>query len=255
MLTRIQNLSEFKTYILRKLGAPVITINVADEQVTDRVYDAIALFNEWHYDGMQEGYLPYSLVAQDILQDTSLKIDLGANNNIQTVVELINSQNTGALGLPNASLPASTYFAMSDALNSGQLNTSSYIATLEQIGDALWIFDKKEKVYWQNQRYIIVPAANTSRKVGDKLLFRVYYTIDPDSTDAYVYYNSRWLRDYAVALVKEQWGSNLLKYNTVPLPGGMTLNAEAILSGAQQDIATLKQELENYKLNPLTVWA
>ena len=58
--------SELINYCKRKLGAPVLEINVADEQIEDCVDDAIQLFQERHFDGVSQMYLKYQITQDDI---------------------------------------------------------------------------------------------------------------------------------------------------------------------------------------------
>ena len=60
------NKEEFKQYCLRKLGHPVIQINVSDEQIDDRVDEAISFFNDYHYNGSEHIYLKHQLTQTDI---------------------------------------------------------------------------------------------------------------------------------------------------------------------------------------------
>ena len=53
-------------YCLRKLGAPVLEVNVDDEQIDDLVDDAIQYFNERHYDGVEKMYLKYKITSDDV---------------------------------------------------------------------------------------------------------------------------------------------------------------------------------------------
>ncbi len=53
-------------------------------------------------------------------------------------------------------------------------------------------------------------------------------------------YNDLWLKEYAVALTQLAWGRNLTKYNSVQMPGGVTLNGEAIKEEANQNIKILR---------------
>ena len=57
--------NEFKDWVLRKLGAPVIDINVSDEQVEDRIDEAIDYWRDYHYNGSQLVYLKHQLTQTD----------------------------------------------------------------------------------------------------------------------------------------------------------------------------------------------
>ena len=79
--------------------------------------------------------------------------------------------------------------------------------------------------------------------IGDYIIIEGWTFLDPDTyTDVY---NDRFLKQYATALIKQQWGNNLKKFEGVQLPGGVTLNGQKIYEEAVEEIDNLKAEAKD----------
>jgi len=234
---------EFKGYILRKLGAPVIEINVSDEQVEDRVDEAISFWRDYHYNGSQLVYIKHAITQDDIdngyitlptrllgisrVFDLQTSIASGAGMfNVQYQYVLNNIRDITGYGIQN-------YYM-----------TMSYIEFLQEmlVGKPLIRFNKII-----NKLYIDVDQTNWT--VGDYIIIEAYDIID-DAEYAEVW-QDRWLQNYAATLVKENWGANLTKFVGMQLVGGVTFNGEQILAEAKEERLRMEEEAIG-NLQPLT---
>ena len=85
--------------------------------------------------------------------------------------------------------------------------------------------------------------------IGDYIIVEGWSTLDPDTyTDVY---SDVWLKKYATALIKQQWGTNLKKFEGVLLPGGVTLNGQIIYNEAVEELKELKEEVQNMYQLPI----
>jgi hypothetical protein len=234
---------EFKDYVLRKLGAPVIEINVSEEQIDDRVDEAVSFWRDYHYNGSQLVYLKHAITQDDI--------------------------DNGYITLPTRLLGISKVFDLQTSISSGVgmfnvqyqyvLNnirditgyniqnyymTMSYIEFLQEmlVGKPLIRFNKHV-----NKLYVDVDQKIWT--VGDFIIIEAYDIIDP--AEYAEVWQDRWLQNYTAALVKENWGANLTKFVGMQLVGGVTFNGEQILQEAREERQRMEEEAVN-SLQPLT---
>jgi len=238
---------EFKAKVLRQLGAPVIEINVADDQVEDCVEEALKYFQDYHYDGSEHSYYHYKLTADDI-ENKYITIP----NNIIGITKIYSLQ-TQAYSLYNADMWSGGYqmafdFAYnfaSGSITTYYMNQMSY-EFLNQIlvGQVPLRFNRHvDKLY--------IDYDWKQFNVDDYIMLDCYTAVD--STQVW---NDRWLLRYCAAKVKLIWGSNLSKFEGVQLPGGVTMNGTKIYDDAAQEVEKLEQEMiSNYSIPPRDVVA
>ena len=256
--TRITTRSEFIDYCLRRLGHPVIEINVDDEQIDDRVNDALQLFGEYGAEGSFRAYVPMTM-TQLIIDRGYIDFDIDTiqgiddPNNILNVVRVfpIDDQVSGV-----------NFFDVKYQMRLNDmwdLNTGiGDLAYYEQMQQYLSTIDMKLTGQPQIQ---FTRAGNTLNifgdisgtkgdlQVGDKILMEMYFTTDANNNGKI--YNNIFLKEYATALIKEQWGQNLIKFEGMVLPGGVTLNGRQILEDARQEIEVIRQRIYNeYDIPP-----
>ncbi len=231
-------------YCLRRLGAPVTEINVDDEQISDRIDDAIEYFQEYHFDGVEKVFLKKILTQEDIEHEY-----LTVDNAIISVLRVLpipnfNAFQTGFFNeeyqlrlndLENMQSSAIINWAMSQT-------NFSLIEHLFSIQPTMLFNRKQDKVYletdWANKF-----------SVGTILIVEAYRALDP-STYPQVY-NDAFLKKYATALIKQQWGSNLKKFTGVVLPGGISLDGQTIFTEATEEITKMEEEMNlKYELPP-----
>ena len=212
----------YKQYCLRNLGSPVIDVNVDDEQLEDRIDEALQYYRDYHYDGTIHDYVKHQITAEDI---TNQYITIGEH--IQGIVRVFDIDDTGvgASSLFNVryQIHLNDLYQFSSATYAPYVSAMTNIATMEEI------FVGKQPMDWDD----IV--------VGEFIIIEVYRTTDPDTyTDVW---NDRWLLRYGTALFKRQWGENLSKFAGVQLPGGITLDGPRIMSEAREEIQKLEEEM------------
>lgn len=233
---------EFKEYVLRKIGAPVIQINVSDEQIDDRVDEAISFWRDYHYSGAQLIYLKHELSQQDI-DNGYIEVPerlLG----ISRIFDLSSSISTGA-GFFNVQYQ----FVLNNLSDITGYNIQHYWQSMQYlefmqeilVGKPLVRYNRHvNKLYLDVQKDLLVP--------GEYIIVEAYDIIDPDEySDVW---KDRWLQNYASALIREQWGLNLTKFTNMQLVGGVQFNGEQILSEAKQDRKEMEEEAVN-NLQPL----
>lgn len=234
---------EFKDYVLRKIGAPVIQINVSDEQIEDRIDEAISFWRDYHYAGSQLVYLKHQLTQEDI-DNGYIEVPpqlLG----VVRIFDLSSSLSTGS-GMFNV-----TYqFVLNNISDIVGYNVQHYYMSMQHIqflqevlvGRPLVRFNRNiNRLYIDVTKDLLVP--------GEYVIVEAYDIIDGETyTDVW---NDRWLQNYASALIREQWGLNLTKFTNMQLVGGVQFNGEQILSEAKAD----RKEMEDnaiQSLQPLT---
>jgi hypothetical protein len=246
-MSSVNNRKEFKDYCLRRLGFPVIDINVDDDQVEDRIDDALQFWQDYHFDGLQKVYYIKKLQQADIDQKY---IDLSdvkdASNNsleivgISRIFPVQDSSATINMFDLRYQLRLNELYDFTSASYINYTLTQQHLRTLELM------FTGEIPIRFQRhmQRLNIDWAWGSSQApVGTVVVAEAYAVINPE-----VYgkvWSDRWLKKYATALIKKQWGANLQKFNNLQLPGGVTLNADKIIEEAVAEITALEEDMEN----------
>lgn len=234
--------TELKDWCLRKLGFPVIEINVEDDQVEDRIDEALSYYWDYHFDGTSKEYYKWVITADD------------KTNRYLTVPENI--------------IGAVKVFDIGDALSTNNLFNIRYQIALNDLYD-LTSFNQSLLTYYTNMQHIqFIEELLVGRQpirynrhinrlyidmdwekvnTGDYIIAEAYQIVDPE---VYVdVYKDRWLQNYATAKIKYQWGTNLSKFEGLRLPGDVTFNGQQILQDAREEIQLLEQEmLTSYSL-------
>ena len=226
---------EYKQYCLRNLGSPVIDVNVDDEQLEDRIDEALQYYRDYHYDGTIHDYVKHQITAEDIANEF---IPIGEH--IQGIVRVFDIDDTGvgASSLFNVryQIHLNDLYQFSSATYAPYVSAMTNIATMEEIFVGKQPIDFNRHV---NKLFIRMDFSELT--VGEFIIIEVYRTTDPDvHTDVW---NDRWLLRYGTALFKRQWGENLSKFAGVQLPGGITLDGPRIMSEAREEISNLEQEM------------
>ena len=241
------NREELKQFCLRKLGKPVIEINVADEQLEDRIDDALKMYHDFHYDGIERVIIKHE-ISQDNIDNGFIELS-DAVISIETILDL----NTGS---SSEILFDAEYHMTWDALyafNSTPASLQHYAATKENINLINEMLNGRKPLRYRrhtDKLYIDMDWSNIS--VGSYIVIQAYQIINPDEYQQV--WADRWLREYTTELFREQWGHNLSKYSGVQMPGGVTFNGSEILSEAQTRLRELEEELRNTYEEPPTFY-
>lgn len=223
----------FKNTCLRKLGAPVLQIEVDDMQIEDCIDQALSYYWDYHWDGAEKIYLKHQIADEDIANKYITLSDL-----ITGVVRILD---LGMFNSPSQLFNVKYQIAMSDLFNlsSGSI-IPYYIARqhLELMQELLGSYPEIQFNRHTNKLYLYTDW-NTILK-DSYIVVECYRVLDPNVyTDIW---KDRWLIEYGTALMREQWGHNLSKFN-LTLPGNVTFNGASLLQEAQQKIQELRDEL------------
>jgi hypothetical protein len=226
---------QFKEYILRRLGAPVIDINVDDEQVEDRIDDALLKFRDYHFDGMQHAYLPYQVQQADINnQYITLPEDFVG---VTRVFDINDSYS--AMNLFNIRYQ----LHLNELFNISSVSVTPYVVAMRHIEFLEEVFVGKKPIrYNRNTDKLYIDMNwNDDVRAGQYIIIDGYREVNP--TENPDVWNEPWLRKYTTALVKLQWGENLKKFEGMNLPGGVTFNGQKIWEEANEEINKLEDEV------------
>jgi len=240
---------QLKDYCLRKLGFPVIDINVDDDQLEDRIDDALQKFRDYHYDGTEEIYLAHQVTSGDIA-NTYIQV----SDNISGVTRLLpissgsisssSSQGFNIFDI-NYQIRLNDFYNLLSSSYTYYVIAREHLAMLDMIvtGEIPFSYNKKT-----NQINLYMDWEGRLA-VGDYIVFQATRIVDPATY--YKVYNDSWLKSYTTALFKMQWGNNLSKYTNYTLPGGLVVNGEKIYTDAVAEIELLHTKLrEEYELPP-----
>lgn len=232
--------SAFKEYCLRKLGKPVIEINVDDDQVEDRVDEALKYYWDYHFDGSEKIYYKHQITANNV---TDKYITMPENiNGVVRIFDISNASMSTNLFDIRYQIALNDLYTLTSTSMIPYYMMFQHIQLMEQM-----LVGSQPIRYSRHKDRLYVDMDWTKLKVGDFMIVEAYEIIDPDVyTDAW---GDRWLALYATALIKQQWGSNLTKFSGLTLPGGVQFNGDKIYNDATTDIENLEKEmLSGYSL-------
>ena len=273
----ITNRIEFKDYCLRRLGAPVLEINVSHEQIEDAIDDGIQLYQERHFDGVERMYLKYKITQADIDRGTGKNTD-----GVGIVTTTVNSSAVSGLGTVTSNWYETSNFIevpdpvigiekifkfdtssisggmfsikyqlfMNDLYYFNSVNLLQYAMTKSYLEDIDHLLTTDKQVRFnkrQDRLYLDIDWGSES--VDNWIVLDCYRALDPTSFTQV--YNDPFLKLYLTALMKRQWGQNLIKFRGVKLPGGIELNGREIFDDAEREIEGLRSRMSSeYELPP-----
>jgi hypothetical protein len=225
----------FKEYCLRKLGKPVIEINVDDDQIDDRIDECIRYYWDYHFDGTEKTYYKQAVTDQ-----------IKSDKYITLPENIIGAIRVFQIGDP--SIRASDMFniryqiALNDLYQLTTVSLLPYYMAMQHLGTITELLVGQQPIrYNRHTNKMHIDMDWTKIDVGQFLLIEAYEVIDPDTyTNAW---GDRWLQEYTTQKIKYQWGSNLTKFTGMVLPGGVQFNGEKILDDAEKAIEKLEQEM------------
>jgi hypothetical protein len=248
-MSTINTRQDFKDYCLRRLGAPVIDINVDDDQVEDRIDDALQYWQDYHFDGLQKVYYIKALSQEDVdnkyvNMDPSVTTD-AANNQLEIVgvsriFPIQDSQATINMFDLRYQLRLNELYDFTSASYINYTLTQQHLRSLE-----LMFTGEVPIRYQRHMKKLFIDWAwgSSQAPAGTVVIAECYAIINPDIYHGV--WQDRWLKEYATALIKRTWGNNLKKFDGVQLLGGVTLNGDKIYQEAADEIERLEKEMEN----------
>lgn len=266
---------ELIDYCKRRLGYPVLEINVADEQIDDLVDDALQLFQERHFDGVYPTFLKYQITQQDIDRGSAtLNKPVGFSTITESAPGLSTSftfrENSNYLEIPPSIIGVNKIFHydgsntitnnmfsvkyqlfLNDIYYWGTTELLTYSMVKTYLEDLNWLLTTQKQIRFnkkQGRLYLDVDWGALS--VGDFIIIDCYRTLDPN--DYPRVWNDFFLKKYLTALIKKQWGQNLIKFQGVKLPGGVELNGRQLYDDGQREIDQIMEKMSStYELPPL----
>ena len=251
-----------KTYCLRALGFGVIDINVSDDQVDDRLDEALQYFAQYHYDGIERMYLKHLITSADVTRargnsdatatdvvDTSVTATWSEGNNwipipnsVETVTRVLPFTDTG--GGSNM-FDVRYQLRLNDLYDFSSTSVIQYEMTMQNLDFLEHILVGETPIRFnqhQNRLYVDMDWENDITADVDYMIIECYRKLDPNSfTDIY---DDIYLKRYATALIKRQWGANLSKFSGVAMLGGVTMNGETIFSQATEELEKLEEQIQ-----------
>lgn len=223
-------------YCLRSLGEPVVEINIDDQQIEDRIDEAIEYFRQYHFDGIEKTYLKHVITQEDIDNKYLVVPDLvygisrvfPVASGTSTSKSIFDLQYQLRLNdLYDLTSTSITYYTM----------TMSHLALLDMTlnGHPIYRFNRL------NGKLYIDTIWQEKMEVGNYILVECYRALDP--TEAPKLYNDSWLKHYATSLIKKQWATNIKKFQGLQLPGGVTIDGDKLYVEATEEIKELETEI------------
>lgn len=240
-------------YCLRALGAPVVRINISEDQIDDRIDDALDMFINFHMDGAYREVYVHTITQEEI-DNKQFKLPSG----IMSIIGVYLPSDSNTFGANSGNLQMQAYFSdlisqtysTSGAFGAGM---SSYAISQNYLSSFNSIMPNsilRISVYKVHQEKLTIPDYKWSKaKVGDLLGLDCFKFDDPDSVGSV--FNDHWLKLYTTALIKKQWATNIGKFSNIPLVGGGMLNGEALLQQALQEISELELKLKDQYSLPI----
>jgi len=251
--------STFASYCKRALGFGVIDINVSDDQVDDRVDEALQYFAQYHYDGVEKMYLKYKITEADITRaranttttgtdtvDTSITSSFEEGNNfipmpssVVSVVQIFDFTNAVEQNM----FDIRYQLRLNDLYDFSSTSIIHYQMTMQQLDLLSHVLVGEVPIRFnQHQNRLYLDMDWEQMTADEYLIIECYRKIDPATyTDIF---DDIYLKRYATALIKKQWGANLSKFNGVATLGGVTMNGEQIYSQAIEEIQRLEEEIK-----------
>ena len=276
--------TEFKEYVLRRLGAPVLDVNLASEQCEDLIDDALQYFYERHFDGVSQCYLKYQITDDDVLRGearppgTSGATQTGITTTTVTQdmptkgsTDFSWYENSNYIPIPNhviginkifqydnaQSISVSNMFSfkyqlfLNDIYYWGQTDLLSYSMTMSYLETMNFLLNTHKQIRFnQRQDRLYLDVDWSDIKAKDYIIIDCWRTVDP--VDYPRVWNDSFLKPYATALFKKQWGQNLIKFQGVKLPGGIEFNGRQLYDDGQREIDEIISKMsQTYELPPL----
>jgi hypothetical protein len=270
---------ELIDYCKRQLGAPVLEINVADEQIDDIVDDAIQFFHERHFDGVINTYLKYQVTEDDVnrgrapsgsVASAGIATTTATANIVGTATTFTYKENSNFLQVPPSVIGINKIFRfdgtntttnnmfsvkyqlfLNDIYYWGSTELLTYAMVKTYLEDIDFLLNTEKQIRFnQRQDRLYLDIDWSSVAVGDWFIIDCYRTLDPN--DYSRVWNDSFLKRYLTSLIKKQWGQNLIKFQGVKLPGGVELNGRQLYDDAQKELDVIMEKMSStYELPPL----
>lgn len=226
---------EFKEYCLRKLGKPVIEINVDDDQVDDRIDEALRYYWDYHFDGTDKVYYKHQVTQQN-KDDKYITVPeniIGAVRVFPIADPMVRSDDLFNIRYQ---------IALNDLYTLTSVSMVPYYMVMEHLALISEMLVGQQPIRFnRHKNRVYIDMDWGSINIGEFLLIEAYEVVDPDTWSQI--WSDRWLQNYTAEKIKYQWGSNLTKFTGMNLPGGVQFNGEKILNDSADEIRKMEQEM------------
>jgi hypothetical protein len=269
------NKEEFKDYCLRRLGAPILEINVDQDQLDDIVDDAIQYYQEYHYDGIEKMYLKHEFTAEDVTRFS--ETDELSSTDDPDAADWTNRKNF--IEVPDHVIGIEKVFGVTSNLSSNEmwgLSNQYFLLDIFSFSSGYTFGNFDMSYYYMIKQYfetldMVVNVGGLVQYRFNKRQDRLYLDIDISRVKENRYlviecqraldpqqwsqiYNDSFLKRYTTALIKRQWGQNMIKYNNIQLPGGVTLNGRQLWEDGNNEVKELEAKmLSDYSTMPMDI--
>ena len=264
--------AELKDYCLKQLGKPVLEINVDDDQIDNLIDDAIQYYHERHFDGIDRVFLKHKLTpAQKTTlaqpgpigtqtTGTAVGVGLSSLNYVEgvnylplpdTIIGVNNILKINSSTVSDGLFNIKYQIFLNDVYYYGALDLLNYAMVKRYLEDLDWLLNPNAQIRFNKKNHKLYLDIDWAQ-VGENeyVIIDCYRILDPN--DAPKLYNDWWLKKYLTALIKKQWGQNMIKFNGVLLPGGVQLNGRQIYEDGVAEVEKMEQQLKDeYELPPL----
>jgi len=225
--------TEFKEWCLRKLGKPVIQINVDDAQIEDRIDEALSMYWDYHYSGTEKTYLKHQITQADI-DNRYITIP----ENVIGVTKIFDLSGLTSFG--GGTFSPRHQFALNAMRDFTSYNLSDYTIAMDYLALIEEVLVGQQPIrYNRHINRLYIDTDWDSLTIGNYIVADCHRVVDPDTySDVW---KDRWLQNYATALIKIQWGDNLTKYEGVQLIGGVQFNGDKIYSEGKEERDKLEE--------------
>ena len=263
-------------YAKRQLGFPVLEINVADEQFSDLLDDAVQVYQERHYDGIMRMYLKYKITQDDVDRgrarggNTSLGISTTTTTStvgLSTTFDLEENQNY--IQMPPSVIGVNQIFKirsdtvydglfniryqlfLNDLYAFGSIDLLQYSMVQTRLEDITFLLNPDMRFRFNiRQDRLYIDGDFNVINAGDYFVIDCFRILDPNEFTRV--YNDPFLKRYFTALCKKQWGQNLIKFQGVQLPGGVQLNGRQIYDDGVKELDEIRAKMtSDYEMPPL----
>lgn len=228
---------ELIDYCLRQLGEPVIEVNVDQDQISDRIDEALQFYQEYHYDSTKKVFYVHEITQDDI--DNKY---LTLTDQIIFVERILPITTEGS---QSSMFNVKYQLHLNDIYNLGDLGNLAYY---EQVQQSLAMYDMKLGSgmseltrFERNENRLYLDLAKEDMRVGTPMVVVAHSIIDPETFTAV--YNDMYVKRYSTALIKRQWAVNIKKFDGMQLPGGVTINGQQMFDEANEDIRNIEEQM------------
>lgn len=267
----ISSKQDFIDYAFRQLGAPVLQINIDQQQAEDRLEEALLFMYERHFDFNQRALFLVPVTSQDrsnkYFDISTIGNALGAQlktdssgatyywpsaNDILTISKVYPAGNAVGDYIFDIRYQLTLYdfFGLYFNQAGNQAPLASYMESMSYLEGINDVFNYPMAFTYQKTTNRLWLDVDITKLSGTSyLLIEAYTKIDEDLYPKV--WDDRIFRKYYVALLKKQWAQNLSKFNGIPLPGGASINSAAIMSEAMKELQEVDIELRKVYEPPI----